>query len=79
MKQRSKPYGEFKSLCLLRTITQCALAAGQADSIELMETKTHGREKGSVSLNSIIATDFLKRYGELHEMPCPMGRASTDE
>ena len=44
-----------------------------------METKNRGRRRGTISLQSVVATAFLGRFGQLHSMPCPTGRGSGDE
>lgn len=61
------------------TLRRHAASVSSSSEFELYDTKKYLGRKGKFSLQTTIAAAFLSRYSELHSLPCPRGRGSTEE
>lgn len=61
------------------TLQRHSKEVGSSHSCAYYETFRKSSREGSTSVQTKVASAFLHRYSELYGMPCPSGRASSNE
>ncbi len=61
------------------TLQRHASEVSSKMAVYLYATKRFKGKTGKMSIQTTIALAFLKRYSELHGLPCPRGRIFSDE
>lgn len=62
-----------------RTVNRIGKAVANSERFQLADGAAKANRKGKLTVQSIVALAFLKRYGELNGMSCPTGRGSTED
>lgn len=62
-----------------RTVNRLGKFVTSTESFHLAERASKPNNKGKLTVQSIVAIDFLKYYGELNSISCPTRRGSTED
>ena len=62
-----------------RTVNRIGKVFANDDKFHLADGGAKASRKGKLTVQSIVALVFLKRYGELNGMSCPTGRGSIED